>query len=112
MREVRKQLNTYKDRVREEKELKSEVEMKFKDVNKDRDELKEKLDAMLVLKSEGDETERKLSEDKEMQSKAMDSLRDELEELKVELLSVKTNLTRCQDDLTREISEKVVKTPG
>jgi len=111
MREVRNQLKTYKDRVREEKELKNEVEMKFKDVNKDRDELKEKLDAMLVLKSEGDETERKLSEDKEMQSKAMDSLRDELEEVKVELLSVKANLTRCQDDLTREMSEKVVKTP-
>merc|ERR1719193_735345 len=111
MREIRTQLKTYKNRVREEKELKNEVEMKFKDVNKDRDELKEKLDAMLVLKSEGDETERKLSEDKEMQSRAMDSLRDELEELKVELLSVKTNLTRCQDDLTREMSEKVVKTP-
>merc|ERR1719435_22827 len=111
MREVRSQLKTYKDRVREEKELKNEVEMKFKDVNKDRDELKERLDAMLVLKSEGDETERKLSEDKEMQSKAMDSLRDELEELKVELISAKTNLTRCQDDLTRDISEKVVKTP-
>jgi len=110
-REIRKQLKTYKDRVTEEKELKNEVEMKFKDVNKDRDELKKKLDAMIVLKSEGDETERKLSEDKEMQSKAMDSLRDELEEVKVELLSVKTNLTRCQDDLTREISEKVVKTP-
>merc|ERR1719193_2894196 len=111
MREIRTQLKTYKDRVREERELKNEVEMKFKDVNKDRDELKEKLDAMLVLKSEGDETERKLSEDKEMQSKAMDSLRDELEEVKVELLSVKTNLTRCQDDLTREMSEKAVKTP-
>merc|ERR1719233_402420 len=111
MREIRTQLKTYKDRVREERELKNEVEMKFKDVNKDRDELKEKLDAMLLLKSEGDETERKLSEDKEMQSRAMDSLRDELEELKVELLSVKTNLTRCQDDLTREMSEKVVKTP-
>jgi len=110
-REIRKQLKTYKDRVTEEKELKNEVEMKFKDVNKDRDELKKKLDAMIVLKSEGDETERKLSEDKEMQSKAMDSLRDELEEVKVELLSVKTNLTRCQDDLTREMSEKVVKTP-
>jgi len=110
-REIRKQLKTYKDRVTEEKELKNEVEMKFKDVNKDRDELKKKLDSMIVLKSEGDETERKLSEDKEMQSKAMDSLRDELEEVKVELLSVKTNLTRCQDDLTREMSEKVVKTP-
>merc|ERR1719187_828534 len=110
-REIRKQLKTYKDRVKEEKELKNEVEMKFKDVNKDRDELKQRLDAMIVLKSEGDETERKLSEDKEMQSKAMDSLRDELEEVKVELLSVKTNLTRCQDDLTREISEKVVKSP-
>merc|ERR1719193_2955363 len=111
MREIRTQLKTYKDRVREERELKNEVEMKFKDVNKDRDELKEKLDAMLVLKSEGDETERKLSEDKEMQSRAMDSLRDELEELKVELLSVKTNLTRCQDDQTREMSEKVIETP-
>ena len=111
MREIRTQLKTYKDRVREERELKNEVEMKFKDVNKDRDELKEKLDAMLVLKSEGDETERKLSEDKEMQSKAMDSLRDELEEVKVQLLSVKTNLTRCQDDLTREMSEKAVETP-
>merc|ERR1719435_270548 len=110
MREIRVQLKTYKDRVREEKELKNEVEMKFKHVNKDRDELKERLDAMLVLKSEGDETERKLSEDKEMQSKAMDSLRDELEEVKVELLSVKTNLTRCQDDLTRKMSEKVVQT--
>jgi len=110
-REIRKQLKTYKDRVTEEKELKNEVEMKFKDVNKDRDELKKKLDAMIVLKSEGDETERKLSEDKEMQSKAMDSLRDELEEVKVELLSLKTNLTKCHDDLTREISEKAVKTP-
>merc|ERR1719430_2732119 len=110
-REIRKQLKTYKDRVKEEKELKNEVEMKFKDVNKDRDELKQRLDAMIVLKSEGDETERKLSEDKEMQSKAMNSLRDELEEVKVELLSVKTNLTKCQDDLTREMSEKVVKTP-
>ena len=110
MREIRIQLKTYKDRVREEKELKNEVEMKFKDVNEDRDELKERLDAMLVLKSEGDETERKLSEDKEMQSKAMDNLRDELEEVKGELLSVKTNLTRCQDDLTRKMSEKVVKT--
>ena len=111
MREVRKQLKTYKDRVKEEKELKNEVEMKFKDVNKNRDELKERLDAMLVLKSEGDETERKLSEDKEMQSKAMDSLREELEEVKVELLSVKTNLTSCQDDLRSERSEKVSKTP-
>merc|ERR1719477_137476 len=111
MREIRKQLKTYKDRVKEEKELKNEVEMKFKDVNKDRDELKERLDAMLVLKSEGDETERKLSEDKEMQSKAMDSLRDELEEVKVELLSVKTNLTSCQDDLRSERSVKVSKTP-
>merc|ERR1719312_1055124 len=111
MREVRKQLKTYKDRVKEEKELKNEVEMKFKDVNKDRDELKERLDAMLVLNSEGDETERKLSEDKEMQSKAMDSLREELEEVKVELLSVKTNLTSCQDDLRSERSEKVSKTP-
>jgi len=111
MREIRKQLKTYKDRVKEEKELKNEVEMKFKDVNKDRDELKERLDAMLVLKSEGDETERKLSEDKEMQSKAMDSLREELEEVKVELLSVKTNLTSCQDDLRSERSEKVSKTP-
>jgi len=111
MREIRKQLKTYKDRVKEEKELKNEVEMKFKDVNKDRDELKERLDAMLVLKSEGDETERKLSEDKEMQSKAMDSLRDELEEVKVELLSVKTNLTSCQDDLISERSVKVSKTP-
>merc|ERR1719244_2473166 len=110
-REIRKQLKTYKDRLTEEKALKNEVEMKFKDVNKDRDELRKKLDSMIVLKSEGDETERKLSEDKEMQSKAMDSLRDELEEVKVELLSVKTNLTRCQDDLTREMSEKVVKTP-
>merc|ERR1719206_526371 len=110
-REVRKQLKTYKDRVKEEKELKNEVEMKFKDVNKNRDELKERLDAMLVLKSEGDETERKLSEDKEIQSKAMDSLRDELEEVKVELLSVKTNLTSCQDDLRSEKSEKVSKTP-
>merc|ERR1719244_1466131 len=103
-REIRKQLKTYKDRLTEEKELKNEVEMKFKDVNKDRDELKKKLDAMIVLKSEGDETERKLSEDKEMQSKAMDSLRDELEEVKVELISAKTNLTR-------DMSEKVVKTP-
>merc|ERR1719233_1345026 len=110
-REIRKQLKPYKDRLTEEKALKNAVEMKFKDVNKDRDELKKKLDAMIVLKSEGDETERKLSEDKEMQSKAMDSLRDELEEVKVELLSVKTNLTRCQDVLTREMSEKVVKTP-
>merc|ERR1719477_284669 len=111
MREIRKQLKTYKDRVKEEKELKNEVEMKFKDVNKDRDELKERLDAMLVLKSEGDETERKLSEDKEMQSKAMDSLREELEEVKVELLSVKTNLTSCQNDLISERSVKVSKTP-
>merc|ERR1719489_248693 len=63
-REIRKQLKTYKDRLTEEKELKNEVEMKFKDVNKDRDELKKKLDAMVVLKSEGYETERKLSEDK------------------------------------------------
>merc|ERR1719369_1223113 len=110
-REIRKQLKTYKDRLTEEKELKNEVEMKFKDVNKDRDELRKKLDSMIVLKSEGDETERKLSEDKEMQSKAMDSLRDELEEVKVELFSVKTNLTRCQDVLTREMSEKTVKTP-
>merc|ERR1719250_166625 len=85
--------------------------MKFKDVNKDRDELKERLDAMLVLKSEGDETERKLSEDKDMQSKAMDSLREELEEVKVELLSVRTNLTSCQDDLRSERSVKVSKTP-
>ena len=78
-REVRRQMKTYKDRVAEEKELKKEVEMKFKDMNKDRDDVKQRLDAM---KSEGEESERKLSENREMQDKAIDTLRDELEEVK------------------------------
>jgi len=110
-REIRKQIKTHKDRVTEERELKNEVEMKFKDVVKNRDDLKERLDAMMVLKSEGDETERKLSEEKENQSKAMDSLRDELEAVKGELLTVKANLTSCNNELTSERSEKILRTP-
>jgi len=76
-----------------------------------RKQLKTYKDRVTEEKELKNEVEMKLSEDKEMQSKAMDSLRDELEEVKVELISAKTNLTRCQDDLTRDISEKVVKTP-
>jgi len=110
-REIRKQIKTHKDRVNEERELKNEVEMKFKDVVKKRDDLKERLDAMMVLKSEGDETERKLSEEKENQSKAMDSLRDELEAVRGELLTVKANLTSCNNELTSERSEKILRTP-
>jgi len=110
-REVRRQMKTYKDRVAEEKELKKEVEMKFKDMNKDRDDLKLRLDAMVELKSEADESERKLSEDKEMQDKAMDILRDEKEEVKEQLLSVQANLTSCQAELASDRAEKLLVPP-
>lgn len=110
-REVRRQMKTYKDRVAEEKELKKEVEMKFKDMNKDRDDLKKRLDAMIELKSEGEESERKLSEDREMQDKAMDTVRDELEEVKGKLLSVQTNLTSCQAELASDRAEKLLVPP-
>eukprot|EP00090_Calanus_glacialis_P041173 TRINITY_DN7237_c0_g1_i1.p1 TRINITY_DN7237_c0_g1~~TRINITY_DN7237_c0_g1_i1.p1 ORF type:complete len:393 (+),score=179.32 TRINITY_DN7237_c0_g1_i1:93-1271(+) len=110
-REVRRQMKTYKDRVAEEKELKKEVGMKFKDMNKDRDDLKQRLDAMIELKSEGEESERKLSEDREMQDKAMDTIRDELEEVKGKLLSVQTNLTSCQAELASDRAEKLLVPP-
>jgi len=110
-REVRRQMKTYKDRVAEEKELKKEVEMKFKDMNKDRDDLKLRLDAMIELKSEGEESERKLSEDREMQDKAMDTLRDELEEVKGKLLPVQANLTSCQAELASDRAEKLLVPP-
>ena len=110
-REVRRQMKTYKDRVAEEKELKKEVGMKFKDMNKDRDDLKQRLDAMIELKSEGEESERKLSEDREMQDKDMDTIRDELEEVKGKLLSVQTNLTSCQAELASDRAEKLLVPP-
>jgi len=110
-REIRNQMKTYKDRVMEEKELKKEVEMKYKDLNKDRDDLEQRLDAMIELKSEGEETERKLSEDKEIQGKAMDTLRDELEDVKKKVLSVKTNLTSCQAELASDRADKLLIPP-
>jgi len=110
-REIRNQMKTYKDRVMEEKELKKEVEMKYKDLNKDRDDLKQRIDAMVELKSEGEETERKLSEDKEIQGMAMDTFKDELEEVKKLLLSAKTNLTTCQAELASDRADKLLIPP-
>jgi len=110
-REIRKQMKTYKDRVMEEKELKREVEMKYKDINTDRDDLKQRLDAMIELKSEGEETERRLSDEKEMQERAMETLRDEIEEMKERLLSVKTNLTSCQAKIASERADKLLMPP-
>ena len=108
IREVRRQMKTYKYRVAEEKELKKEGEMKFKEMNKDRDDLKQRLDAM---KKEGEESERKLSDDREMQDKAMDTLRDELDEVKGKLLYVQTNLTSCQAELASDRAEKLLVPP-
>jgi len=103
--EIRKQVKKYKDKVAEEKEMKKEVEMKYKDMSKQREDYKNKLDAMTLLKSEGEETEKKLLEDKEMQEKAMDRLRDELEEAKVRVESLQTNMTSCLAELANAIQK-------
>jgi len=103
--EIRKQVKKYKDKVAEEKEMKKEVEMKYKDMSKQREDYKNKLDAMTLLKSEGEETEKKLLEDKEMQEKAMDRLRDELEEAKVRVESLQSNMTSCLAELANAIQK-------
>jgi len=111
-REIRKQMKKYKDMIGEEKELKKEVELKFKDMSKQKDDLKQRLNVMSELKSEGDESEKKLAEDREMQEKAMDSLRDELEEVKVKLMSAQSNLTSCQAELASDRADKLLVPPG
>jgi len=102
-KEVRTQLQTYKDRVIEEKELKNKVEVKLKYLIIERDTLKKRLDALIVLKSEGDEKERE-------QRKSLDSLRYKLKEVKGELISVRTNLSRCNAEGASEITEKDART--
>eukprot|EP00092_Neocalanus_flemingeri_P011558 GFUD01012455.1.p1 GENE.GFUD01012455.1~~GFUD01012455.1.p1 ORF type:complete len:445 (-),score=187.41 GFUD01012455.1:228-1562(-) len=115
-REIRKQMKKYKDMNKEERVLKEEVENKFKDMVKDRDETKKKLEVMTELKTEADsdadEQEKKLAEDKEMEEKAMDSLRDELEEMKEKLHSAQGNLTTCQAELASDRADQLLVPPG
>ena len=101
MREIRTQLKSYKARVRDEKQLKNEVEIKLADLRKERDDLKKRLK---VLKSEGEKKERE-------HIKALNSLEYDLEGVMFELISLKKNLTSCQAELSSELSEKDARTP-
>jgi len=109
--EIRKEIKKNKDKVQDEKQLRKEVETKYKHMTNDRDELKTKLDLITVMKTEGEESEKKLTEDKEMQDKAMDTLREELEEVKGRLVSAKEDITSCKAALASERAEKLLVPP-
>jgi len=100
--EVRKQLKTYKEKIKEEKELNDSI-------NKEKDDMQRKLSE--ANKSEGEKAERKLSETMELHGKAMDNITKELRLVTEELQSVKTDLTTCKAEIASERAEKLVVPP-
>ena len=100
--EVRRQLKTYKDKVKEERELNDSIK-------KEKDDIK--LELIEANKSEGEKAKRKLSETIELHGKAMDKIKEELRVVKEELQSVRTNLTTCKAEVASERAEKLVVPP-
>jgi len=100
--DVRKQLKSYKDKVKEERELNDSIK-------KEKDDIK--LELIEANKSEGEKAKRKLSETIELHGKAMDKIKEELRVVKEELQSVRTNLTTCKAEVASERAEKLVVPP-
>ena len=84
------------------KEEKEEAENKYKDINKQREDL---VRQMKNEKLDEEEEERKYAEDKEMQDKIVDNLRDTIETLKI-------NITRCEAELASERADKLIVPPA
>merc|ERR1712126_315575 len=62
-------------------------------------------------RKEEEEEEKKNSEDREMQEKVVDSLRDEIEMLKQNVTNLEQNVSICQPELNSERADKILVPP-
>ena len=98
----------------DKRQLKSEQESRYQELESKHGKLEQKLKVMDDLKQEKELEEAKFSEDAERQMKMVDSLRDDLESVKQSLETVKLNLTSCSSELAAERAcwERWVKQQG
>ena len=71
-------------------------------MNKEKDDLKQKLDTMTLIKTGSEDKEKELLQDKETQDTEIKRLKNELENMKIKLESIQSNLTGCLAELASD----------